>query len=171
MYQYTATTEPGRDDAGTTSPPPEFDLGVFAPNDLPDDTGSVHRDGNPFAELISDEHIVAAVSGDDVAGYLFVSVDATHHIHPLETEVSFDGGYIRRLYVDPRYRQRGLATILVQRACDHVAADGAEQVHALVALDNRPSQWVFEANGFERTQKHSYVYVFGHSRRSVELLR
>jgi hypothetical protein len=42
-----------------------------------------------------------------------------------------------------------------------------DTVHALVAVDNRPSQWTFEANGFERRRVHAYLRLFGYRRRDV----
>ncbi|MFC6975991.1 GNAT family N-acetyltransferase [Halomicroarcula sp. GCM10025709] len=70
----------------------------------------------PTAELLADESVVAAFDGETPLGYLFCSVDATHEIHPLERRVQFDGAYVRRVYVDPSHRNRGVATRLVADA-------------------------------------------------------
>lgn len=114
-----------------------------------------------------DETILVARVDDETLGYLFVSPAPTIHVHPLETDLSFDGAYVRRVFVHPHARNRGVATGLVARARAVAASWGLETVHALVALDNRPSQWVFEANDFERRRVHTYVRVFGYRHRTV----
>jgi GNAT superfamily N-acetyltransferase len=101
-----------------------------------------------------------------VVGYLFVSADEPIFVHPLETELDFEGAYVRRVFVDPDYRQRGIATALVADA-RRVARErfDASEAHALIAPDNRPSQWVFEANGFRRVHEYDYARVGGWTRR------
>jgi hypothetical protein len=48
-----------------------------------------------------------------------------------------------------------------------VAAEtGADSAFALVALDNAPSKFVFEANGFERRDDASYYRLWWLDRRS-----
>lgn len=123
----------------------------------------------PTDELIDTEAVLAAFDGDDggdtPVGYLFVSVDAAVPVPELRTTMPFDGGYVRRLYVDPDHRQRGIATALVDAAKGHAVDRGADAVVALVAVDNRPSQWVFESRGFERVARHAYDRLYGLERR------
>jgi GNAT superfamily N-acetyltransferase len=114
-----------------------------------------------------DETILVAREDDEVLGYLFVSPAPTIHVHPLEADRSFEGAYVRRVLVHPEARNRGVATALVARAQALAAEWGLETVHALVALDNRPSQWTFEANGFERRHRHTYLRMFGYRHRDV----
>jgi GNAT superfamily N-acetyltransferase len=123
-------------------------------------------------ERRDDETVLAATEtdgegGGTVLGYLFVSPAPTIHVHPLESDLSFDGAYVRRVFVHPHARNRGVATALVARARTVAAEWGLETVHALVAVDNRPSQWVFEANRFERRRRYSYLRLFGYRRRDV----
>jgi GNAT superfamily N-acetyltransferase len=115
-----------------------------------------------------DETILVACEDDRVLGYLFVSPAPTIHVHPLESDLSFDGAYVRRVFVHPEARNRGVATALVARTRVLAAEWGLETVHALVAVDNRPSQWTFEANDFERRRVHAYLRLFGYRRRTVE---
>lgn len=41
----------------------------------------------------------------------------------------------------------------------HDADRDAPGTTALVAVDNRPSQWTFESRGFERVARHAYDRV------------
>jgi GNAT superfamily N-acetyltransferase len=121
----------------------------------------------PAAELTDAESVLAAVddAAGDLAGYCFVSTGARVPVPELRTTMSFDGGYVRRLYVAPDHRQRGIATTLVDAARCHAADRGASGTAALVAVDNRPSQWTFETCGFERVARHAYDRLGGLERR------
>lgn len=158
MYQYVADPTDGRGADGDAD-------GVRFEVRSPADVGDEY---DAFAELLPEERVVCAVDGDEIVGYLFVSVDAVHRVRPLEETLRFDGAYVRRVFVRPDYRNRGVATALVSRARDWARGRGATAVHALVALDNAPSRWTFEANGFEPRHEHVYYRVFGLTRRSIE---
>ena len=121
----------------------------------------------PATDLVAGEDIVAATVDDEPAGYLFCSVGATHHIAPLDRRLSFDGAYLRRVFVDPDHRNRGVATAMVAAACRHAADAGATEATALVALDNRPSRALFERLGFSATRARRYAAVGPFSWRSV----
>lgn len=112
----------------------------------------------PTDELRPDEDLLVATDGDAL-GYLFLSVDATLEIHPLERDLSFEGGYVRRVYVDPDHRQRGVASALVAAACRRAADRGASRTTALVAADNVPSRLLFERQGFEARRQRRYARV------------
>ncbi len=142
----------------------------------PEDPDALTREECPaLPEHRDDETVLVAreeteggeVEDGEVLGYLFVSPAPTIHVHPLETELSFDGAYVRRVFVHPHARNRGVATALVARTRTLAHEWGLATVHALVALDNRPSQWTFEANGFERRHVHAYLRVFGYRRHTV----
>lgn len=158
MFQYVADP---RDDAGADADVEGVEFDARGPADV----GEAYE---AFDELRDDETVLCALDGGGIVGYLFLSVDATHRIHPLEETLTFDGGYVRRVFVRPSHRGRGIATALVSRARAAAADAGAEEVHALVALDNRPSQWVFEANGFERRFEHVYYRVGALRRRRID---
>lgn len=121
----------------------------------------------PVADLGPDETVLAAFADGDPVGYLFHSVDATRHIEPLERDLSFDGGYLRRVFVAPTHRQQGVASALLERACQHACDRGASQVTALVARDNVPSRRLFESHRFEPTRARRYLRVGPFSCRSV----
>jgi len=113
----------------------------------------------PVDELGPDERIVAALEDGRPLGYCFVSLDAAHEIKPLERTLAFEGAYIRRVFVDPNHRNRGIATAIVAEACRHARAEGASRATALVALDNSPSRALFERHGFETRRRRRYVRV------------
>lgn len=128
----------------------EIATGIVAPD-------RVAAVGAPTAELQSEEVVIAALDRDTPVGYLFCSLDATHAIEPLERSYTFDGAYVRRVFVTPEHRQRGVATALVSAACEWARERGAGSVTALVARDNRPSRRLFEHRGFEPARSHLYI--------------
>jgi GNAT superfamily N-acetyltransferase len=111
----------------------------------------------PVGELRANEVVVAAFDGRDAVGYLFCSLDSTHTIAPLERTLSFDGAYIRRVFVHPEHRNRGVATALVAQACAWASEQGARNATALVARDNVPSRRLFAREGFEPASSHVYI--------------
>jgi len=126
-------------------------------------TGGV--DGSP-AEDAGDAGGGPREDRGPVVGYLFVS-EREVYVDALETELTFDGAYVWRVFVDPEHRQRGIATGLTARACRLARERGHDTAHALVALDNRPSQWTFRACGFAPVREFAYYRVGGWTRRSV----
>ncbi|MBV0902521.1 GNAT family N-acetyltransferase [Haloarcula salina] len=124
----------------------------------------------PVGDLRDGEVVVGAFDGDATLGYLFCSVGASHDIAPLDRTLSFDGAYLRRVFVDPAHRNRGVATALVAHACRHAADSGAADASALVALDNRPSRALFEGLGFTARRARRYAAVGPLSWRSVRSL-
>ncbi|WP_277542760.1 GNAT family N-acetyltransferase [Haloarcula laminariae] len=148
MTEYVAALsgEPGAADGG--SPTVEAcDPDRVTPLDAPTD------------DLVDGETVLAAFDGATPLGYLFYSVDATHHIHPLERDLEFEGAYLRRVYVAPEHRQRGVASALVAAACERARQQDARRATALVARDNVPSRALFEAHGFEAVRDRRYVRV------------
>jgi GNAT superfamily N-acetyltransferase len=156
LYEYRAPCPP----AGERTPSPAgVTIRTIDPGRLPV--------AAPAEELVDAEAVLAAVDDatGDIAGYCFVSAGARVPVPELRTTMSFDGGYVRRLYVDPDHRQRGIATALVDAARCHAADRDASGAAALVAVDNRPSQWTFEACDFERVARHAYDRLGGLERR------
>lgn len=111
----------------------------------------------PLAERLPTETVLTAYEKGVARGYLFISVNRTVPIDVLECELSFNGAYIRRVYVDQAHRNRGVATALITAANRYAAALDATQAIALVAIDNRPSQALFETCGF--TARSTRVYA------------
>jgi GNAT superfamily N-acetyltransferase len=119
-----------------------------------------------FSQLDNGDIVVAAMSESAIAGRLFVSIDREVYVPPLEQAVNPEGAYLWKLYVEPAFRQRGLATTLLCRAVDVLDRESeAETACALVALDNYPSRVTFEANGFEPRAVVSYLRAFGFEER------
>lgn len=123
--------------------------------------------GAPVDELGPDERVVAALEDGTPRGYLFLSIDATHEIDPLERALTFDGAYVRRVFVDPAHRNREIATAMVAEACRRARDRGVDRATALVAVDNRPSRALFERQGFEPRRRHRYARVGPLSHRST----
>jgi ribosomal protein S18 acetylase RimI-like enzyme len=82
-------------------------------------------------------------------GALFVAIEGSRHLamiglRPLETQVA----EMKRLYVRPEARGRGLARTLIARACDQAKALGYTEIR----LDTLPkmgdAQALYEALGF-----------------------
>jgi GNAT superfamily N-acetyltransferase len=120
-----------------------------------------------FADPAPEDTVLLAREAGRIVGYLFVS-DRRVHVDALEADYEFDGPYIWRVFVDPAERQRGIATGLVARACRDAREAGHTSAHALIALDNRPSQWTFRACGFEPRREYAYYRVRGWAKRSVD---
>lgn len=121
----------------------------------------------PVGELRPDERVIAALEGGKPRGYCFCSIDAAHEIHPLERTLAFDGAYIRRAFVDPDHRNRGIATAIIAEACRQARERGVRRATALVALDNSPSRRLFERHGFEPRRRRRYVRVGPFSHRAT----
>ncbi|ELZ81815.1 protein N-acetyltransferase-like protein [Haloferax elongans ATCC BAA-1513] len=154
----TAADRPNRE------PDAAIDIRALAP----DDARPHEQTYDAFSELRDDEQAVCAFDGDDLVGYLFLGDPGlTYHVKPLEKRLHIPGGYIRRVFVDPAARNQGIATALVSRAVAEAENRDADTVHALVARDNRPSQWTFEANGFRVERTRSYYRIGPWNRRSV----
>ncbi|RXK48004.1 GNAT family N-acetyltransferase [Halorientalis pallida] len=113
----------------------------------------------PTDELVDGEVVVGAFADGAPLGYLFSSVDATLSIHPLERDLSFDGVYVRRVFVAPDHRGQGIAGALLDHTLAHASEAGAERATALVARDNVPSRALFESRDFTVRRSHRYVRV------------
>lgn len=142
------------------APDPGMAVGVREP-------AAVEALAAPVEQLVDGERVVAAVEDGVPRGYLFLSVDATHRIHPLERELRFEEAYVRRVFVDPDHRQRGVASALLAVACREARAMGATEATALVALDNGPSRALFRRCGFTAARERRYARAGPLSWRSV----
>lgn len=113
----------------------------------------------PVGELLDGEIVVGAFADGAPLGYLFCSMNATLPIHPLEREISFDGAYVRRVFVAPDHRTEGVAGALLDHALTEATERGAGRATALVARDNVPSRALFESRGFTVRRSHRYARV------------
>lgn len=116
--------------------------------------------------LVPGDVVVTARADGEPVGAVFVALDRPVHVHALSARVRVGGAYVFGLWVDPHHRNRGIATTLVARICRVAAEHDAPRAVALVAPDNAPSQWVFEACGFEAGRTHGYDRLLGWERRS-----
>jgi ribosomal protein S18 acetylase RimI-like enzyme len=113
----------------------------------------------PVGQLVDGETVIGAFEDGMPLGYLFLSVDAVIDIRPLERELAFDGGYIRRVFVASEHRQQGIAEAMLRHACVRAHKRDASRTTALVARDNVPSQALFESNGFRVNRDYRYVRI------------
>ena len=118
--------------------------------------------------FLDDEWVIAATAGGEAVGRSLVSAGQYPRVDALGGRMTFDGAYIRRVYVHPEWRNRGLARRLVAETLRVANRQfGVDTATALIAPDNKPSRWAFEANGFEPVRRHDYLSVFGREYRRV----
>jgi ribosomal protein S18 acetylase RimI-like enzyme len=79
------------------------------------------------------------LDGDSPAAFLVLIRDREPVDHVL----------IDQIGVAPRWRRLGIARILVERALDRAALDGATEVRAIIASTNHPSLALHQAAGFQ----------------------
>lgn len=107
-----------------------------------------------------DEHAAVAVADGEAVGRALVSAGHPVTVEPLERELAFAGGYVRRVFVAPPARNRGVAGELLRAVVATAATTlDVDRAVALVAADNRPSQWLFEGQGFAPVRVHTYARV------------
>jgi ribosomal protein S18 acetylase RimI-like enzyme len=165
MHEYVADLDDARvEEALEARSLPEGVVAEALPGDADAVDATVRAD---FADPAPEDTVLVAREDGAIVGYLFVS-DRTVHVDALEADYEFPGAYVWRVFVDPAQRQRGIATGLVARACGDARAAGHGSVHALIALDNRPSQWTFRACGFRPEREYAYYRVGDWSRRSID---
>lgn len=118
-----------------------------------------------FEELEPGDEALVALCEGRYAGRVFLS-DRPVFVPAIDERVDREGAYVWRLFVDPAFRGRGVATALVARglelARERFGTDGG---YALVARDNYPSRWTFEATGFGATERVDYWRIREWSRR------
>lgn len=113
-------------------------------------------------KLFQDEWAVVARRDDEPVGRALVSAGQQPYVEPLGRGYTFDGAYIRRVYVDPGWRNYGIATHLVAESLAVAKTEcNSRRAFAMIAPDNKPSRGAFECNGFEPVRQHDYVSVFG----------
>jgi len=117
---------------------------------------------------LTDEWVIAATARGEAVGRALVSAGQHPPVDALGERMTFDGAYLRRVYVHREWRNRGIARRLVAEALDVANRKlGVDTASALIAPDNKPSRWTFEANDFEPVRRHDYLSVFGHEYRRV----
>jgi ribosomal protein S18 acetylase RimI-like enzyme len=85
---------------------------------------------------------IAEIHGNAVAFMQLFRTYSTVHLGP--------AWILEDLFVDPRYRNRGIAAALLQKAVKHACEDGACGMFLETANDNVAAQSVYEASGWTR---------------------
>jgi len=166
MNEFAARTQP----ADESPEDPETDVECVA---VPATDELVERLELQFSipvTYLDEEWVVVAVADGGAVGRTLVSAGREPYIAPLQQQMTFDGAYVRRVYVARQWRNSGIAGRLVRKALTVARTElGERRAFALIAPDNVPSRRVFEANGFSRERHHDYLRLFGlEYRRTVE---
>lgn len=119
-----------------------------------------------YDELDGRDEVLFALVDGEYAGRVFLSERPVPE-QAIDQTVDRQGAYVWRLYTDPAFRGRGVASALVARGVSlaHETFD-VDRAYALVARDNYPSKRTFEKNGFEAHERVDYWRVGPVSRRN-----
>ena len=90
--------------------------------------------------------LLVALVDDEIAGYLYGSVEGRDWNMLLDAH-----GAIHDIFVDSRFRRRGVAKALMQAGIEALRAKGGEQIVLSSAAPNVEAQALFESLGFRRT--------------------
>lgn len=108
--------------------------------------------------LRNDEWVVVATAEGRPVARTVVTNAPTPYENALERAIPVTGAYVRKVFVVPDRRGQGIASAMLRVALSLAHGEfAAETATALIAVDNRPSQWLFEASGFERVAVHEYI--------------
>lgn len=118
----------------------------------------------PVDMLDGEWAVIASIDGQPV-GRTLVTYTSRPYIDPLERALPISGAYVRRVFVMPERRGKGVASVIL-RAATELARDefNADTATALIAADNKASRGLFEGCGFERVGFHEYVRLGAFSR-------
>lgn len=115
--------------------------------------------------LQEEEWVVVAFADGRPVGRTLVADTPNPYVDVLERPIPVQGVYVRRVFVAPAWRGRGVAAAALRSALVFARDElGVDSATALIAADNRPSQWLFEACGFDRAGVHEYARVGPFSR-------
>ena len=169
MYEFELDLTADTSSFESTSSPHDVSFEVLSPSAVRE--CGYDLDFSIPVDLLRSEWALVALADGEPIGRTLVSAGAEPYIHALERRMAFPGAYVRRVFVAPDWRTLGLGTQLLGRALA-VAHDELcrERASALVAVDNRPSQWLFEGWGFERVRVHSHARVGRFSRSQSRLI-
>jgi ribosomal protein S18 acetylase RimI-like enzyme len=121
-----------------------FDMQRFlAPRGNPEDGY-----GRFLASQLHDDEAVVFVAerGGAVVGYVFAGLEPVSW-----KELRDAAGFIHDVVVDEGHRGTGIASTLIEAACEWLKAHGAPRVMLWTAERNHAAQRLFEHSGFRRT--------------------
>ncbi|WP_395338922.1 GNAT family N-acetyltransferase [Ningiella sp. W23] len=94
-------------------------------------------------------------------------VGCSHLRHHLNAALEHAGGHIG-LGIRPRYRNKGLSTILLRQTLDKAREKGIDDVHIHCYADNLASKRMIEACG---AKLHSQVFLSEHSKTVLRYIK
>jgi len=155
MYEYQASVA-HPDTVGSRPPPNDVTIEVVSASEVR--ARDIDLDFSIPVDVLDGELVVVASAEGSPIGRTVVNPGSTPYVHPLERSVPVPGAYIRRVFVLPEQRGQGVASTALRAAITHAQDEfDVKHVTALIAADNRPSQWLFESCGFKRSRVHEYV--------------
>ncbi|MDZ7748392.1 MAG: GNAT family N-acetyltransferase [Halofilum sp. (in: g-proteobacteria)] len=96
-----------------------------------------------------DAHIICALSGEDVAGFV--------QLFPTLDSIGLAPAWILHdLFVDPAWRRRGVARLLMQASRELGVQSGASLMTLCTGVDNLGAQALYESEGWERDDAFQY---------------
>jgi len=90
--------------------------------------------------------LLVAEVGGSVVGYAFGGMEGSDYM-----ALRGPAGVLHDLVVDPRHRQQGIGTALLEAALDALGRLGAPRVVLFTAEKNHAAQAMFDRAGFRRT--------------------
>jgi len=98
-------------------------------------------------EAASDQALVlVAELGDGVAGYVYARQEPRNW-----NDLIDEHGKIHDVFVDPRFRGRGVARALLTAVCERLRALGCQRLVLATATSNEPARNLFASLGFRST--------------------
>jgi ribosomal protein S18 acetylase RimI-like enzyme len=98
--------------------------------------------------------ILAAETQSELVGFLIATEEQKIPIYQLQAF-----GFVHDLWVEPAYRQQGIAQRLVQRTIDHFRQIGVEQIRLDVATANQSAAALFQACGFRPSTQEMLIVL------------
>lgn len=90
--------------------------------------------------------LIVALVGQEIAGYLYGSVESRDWNRLLDRH-----GAVHDIFVDARFRRRGVATALMKAGIAGLREAGGERIVLSSAWPNKEAQALFESLGFRKT--------------------
>lgn len=98
------------------------------------------------------ESVIFLAQDDDGSGMGFTQ------LYPLFSSVTMRRVWLLNdLYVDTKYRRKGVAEALLDSAFEYAKKTGARHIMLETAMDNQDAQKLYQKNGWERDDE-TYMY-------------